>query len=513
MRTDRIIAVASAAVFALTPASDASAQQPLSAIDWLSDSLELPVPEVLPKEDEPNGSNLPEVSVSEIGARHVDAVGLLSPSRFGLTSDVWGRSSAADIAELIAGVGPGDRSPPSAVRLFGDLMLLRLDPPVDAASDDSLFVARLDTLLSLGRVGDAARLVSLAPAVEPDYFRRLFDAALLTGSEQAACRTIEETPDLSPTYMARVFCLARNGEWDVAALTLGTAQALDIVSPEDEALILYFLDPEFDSDVELPQPPRLPTPLQFRMYEAIGERIPTDTLPIAYAHADLTDIVGWQTRLRAAERLTAAGAMAPRELIRTYTERAPAASGGVWSRVDAMQRFLEAARERVDPAIEASLAPAWSEMTTAGMHATMAPWFAQQLGDIQLTGAARHAAFEIALYADAPSLARRMADTDGMERFLLALLDGTPDAAPPPDRLAQSVVRGLTENGVPDRYAALVEDARQGEALLAALSDLLDGAVGNPDRTADALILLRHLGLSDAARRIAVEIMLLEGAA
>ena len=66
------------------------------------------------------------------------------------------------------------------------------------------------------------------------------------------------------------------------------------------------------------------------------------TLPLAFAHAELRDTAGWKSQIESAERLARAGVIAPNVLLGLYTERLPAASGGVWDRAAAFQRFESA---------------------------------------------------------------------------------------------------------------------------------------------------------------------------
>ncbi|WP_289460539.1 hypothetical protein, partial [Klebsiella pneumoniae] len=78
------------------------------------------------------------------------------------------------------------------------------------------------------------------------------DVSLLTGDENQACTFLKSAASLSPTLTTRVFCLARQGDWTAAALTLRTAQALGKISPAEDSLLTRFLDPsQFDSD-EIP---------------------------------------------------------------------------------------------------------------------------------------------------------------------------------------------------------------------------------------------------------------------
>lgn len=494
------------------PALAAGDGEPLSAIDWLSNSVDLPPPApaspapdvVLPP---------PDVTVTELGAPVPDRAGLVDARELGVDPGIWGRSSARDLAAAIAALPDGSAAPPSLRRFLRDLMVLRLDPPIDAALDDSLYLARLDRLLAMGHLDAAGALIEAAGAPEPQRFRRAFDIALLTGTETEACRVIEATPEISPTYPVRIFCLARLGQWDVAALTLGNAEALGILTPEEDQLLLHFLDPDLFEGDALPPEPALPSPLVFRLYEAIGERIATDRLPVAFARADLHGTVGWKTRLRAAERLAANDALSHEALRRIYFEREPAASGGIWDRVEALQELNAALAKRDTEEIAQTLPGAWEAAREAGYHAGFAHWAAPRLASYELNGTAGHLAFEIALIAgDAQTAARFAADTRE-DRFLMGLARAEGGTPPGPGALDRAVLRGLAALGPGAAYEALIADGRKGEALLRAVSQLMDGAAGNPDATANSLALLRALGLGTLARQIAVELVLMEGQA
>ncbi len=104
-----------------------------------------------------------------------------------------------------------------------------------------------------------------------------------------------ESPGLAPTFPARIFCLARSGDWNAAALTLRTGQALGYITEAEEALLSRFLDPDlYEGEPPLPTPAPV-TPLAWRMFEAIGEPLSTATLPMAFAHAELRPQAGWKS--------------------------------------------------------------------------------------------------------------------------------------------------------------------------------------------------------------------------
>lgn len=516
MATDRVTSNwLSATVFASFLAGSAFAEEgaPLSAIDWLSDSIDLPPDEATLGPDETPAQLPTDVTVMSLDAKVPDSVGLRPASELGLDSGLWGRSSAADLARTLADLPDGAESPPTAMKFLRELLTAGFEPPVDAAIDDSFFLARIDRLLAMGHLKLAEALLIDAGPTEANRFRRVFDIALLTGTETEACGIVESTPDLSPTYPTRIFCLARLGQWDVAALTLGNAEALGILSDDEDDLLKFFLDPELFEGDPLPEPSRLPTPLLFRLYEAVGERISTDQLPVAFALADLEGTQGWKARLRAGERLVAAGVMSFEDMIAIFSERKPAASGGVWERVAAIQAVVPALDEGRAEKIGSTLSAAWIAAGQGGYTQPFAEWAIPHLMGVDLSGPARHLAFEMALLAGASETAKEFAGDSEEDRFLLALSTGQGGAPAGAGLLNQAVTRGLVTISAGPTYETLIEDDRRGEALFRALGHLKRGAGGNPQATQNALALLRKLGLSDMARQIAVELILMDGAA
>lgn len=502
-------------VFSVLFAAAPSAQdaRPLSAIEWLSDSISVPDVEPPVVVDVPLATLPSEITVLPLDAPTPDSVGLRSASELNLDPGLWGRSSAADLASALMELPDGTDAPPALRRFLTELLTSEFNPPIDAAIDDRFFLARVDRLLATGHLEKAGALLQLAGATEAQRFRRSFDIALLQGTETDACQIVETTPELLPTYPTRIFCLARLGQWDVAALTLRNAEALGILTPEEDALLLHFLDPELFEGEDIPAPPRVPSPLLFRLFEAVGERIPTDQLPVAFAFADLGSTVGWQARLRATERLIATEALTFDRAIAVFNERKPAASGGIWERVGAVQALLSALEKRDLDGLNSTLSTTWIAARRGGYEAALALWAIPLLDGYDLTGSARDTAFEMALFAGDMDQAQAFVGNTSEDRFLLALAEGKGSATPGANALNQAVVRGLAALSPGRTYEALIRDDRHGEALFRALEDLKRGAIGNPRATQQSLALLRQLGLEDLARQVAVELILIDGAA
>jgi len=488
------------------------AEAPLSAIDWLSQSVTTAASAPAPAREQPavSGGALPaDVAVTVLDGPSPDGVGLLSPEVTGLPRDLWGLGKTAEIAALIAAERVDTLPALQSLRLT--LLLAETAPPADSAKGGILLLARIDKLLDMGALDQADAMLDLSPARDTDLFRRAFDVALLTGAEDKGCVAMQAAPDLAPTFPARIFCLARSGDWSAAALTLRTAQALGYVTAEEDALLSRFLDPElYEGEGDLPPPSRV-TPLAWRMFEAIGEQLPTAGLPLAFAHAELRDTAGWKAQIEAAERLARAGAVSPNLLLGFYTERLPSASGGVWDRVDAFQRFDTALTAGDPGAVAQALPTVWTRMAEAELEVPFATLFAARLGRLPLTGDAARIAFEVALLSDGyETAAETRAPATPREAFLIGLARGTLAGVSAPDSLGRAIVPAFLRAEPTADLAALLEQNRLGEAVLTAIDRIGRGMQGDLRGVTEGLALLRHVGMEDTARRIALQLMLLE---
>ncbi|MEL6509116.1 MAG: hypothetical protein AAFQ32_04955 [Pseudomonadota bacterium] len=481
---------------------------PLSAIDWLSDSISTPVVQPLPTNEAPvtDSASVGTITVTPLDDPDAVAVGLLPQSVTGLPVDLWGNSDAMTLANLI--LANHKVETPAMQAMLETLLLAELNPPLSGDPDGLLLRARVDTLLDTGRVAQALALIERAGPDSPALVQRWLDAALLTGAETRVCAALTEDKAITLTLPSRIFCLARGGDWNAAALTLGTARALGQIGPETEALLSRFLDPELYEGEPAPTPDRI-TPLMFRIFEAIGEPLPTATLPRAFAVSDLERRNGWKAQLDAVERLARTGAVDPNQVIGLYTQRLPSASGGIWDRVDAIQVLQTALTARDPGAVGAALAPAWDAMQTSRTEAIFAQVFAKRLAALPLRGAEADIALKLAAMSDGyETLVPKLADPTA-DAALIALARGAP--IPTPRGSVQSALAAGFDGAAPS--ADLTRLARQnqtGEAILRAVTMFEAGTRGDPSQMTDALRLFRQVGLEDIARRAALQALVLE---
>lgn len=499
------------ALLALT--GPAAAQEPLSVIDWLSHRPEAET--ARPAEPPATGGAIPP----EISTRPLDAatplLGLVPSRLTGLPETLWQGSDPATLVRLLASAGDG-RLP--ALRTLLYTLLLTESRGPEGPGGEALLLTRLDRLRALGAVDAAlAMLEDAGPAATQERVARWFDLALLAGEEAGPCAAIVQAPHLSPGMAARTFCAARSGDPGAATLLFDGAVALDLIEkPMIEALDRY-LHPDLFEDAGPMAPPASPSPLLFRLFEASGEPLPSSGLPVAFAAAELRGLSGWRAQIEAAERLAATGALPANRLLGIYTEREPAASGGVWDRVSALQRLETALNSGSAEAVAKALRPAWDRMQSAGLAVPFAALFAEPLAERgPHAGPAAQLAFRIGLLSPAyETVARTPPEGADAEALWLAdLAQGKPGTPPAADPVMAAIAEAFTDApALPAPLAEAIRASRTGEAVLRAISRLDRGARGNPGEVMAGLAALRALGLEDVARRAALQLVLLPGTA
>lgn len=500
-------------LLALTLAGPVSAQgQPLSVIDWVKRNPDQPAmtSAVLPRRFEPPvtpGAIVPEISVQPLDQRARQILGLVPASITGLPETLWSGSTAKPLAMQIRDL-PMFRLPAAQALLYTVLLTEAEGPGDDTASEDLLTLARVDTLMRFGAHDPALSLLEQADVTrDKAHFAAYMDVTLLTGREDAACAILSAQPHLAPSLAHRSFCAARQGDWPTAALLFDTGRSLGSIPDAESAALERFLHIEaYDGAPPLPRPDVM-TPLLFRLHEAVGERLPTGTLPRAYAVADLRDLAGWKPQLEAAERLAVTGALPANRLLGLYTARAPAASGGVWDRVSAVQRFETALRTRSTDAIGKSLPLAWEEMQKVGLDLIFAELFADPLARYNLASQANDISLQMQLLS---SEYKRIDKSASLTPLLLDIAHGDMKNATTDDRRSAAIVAGFDINNARSDLTRMASNGRMGEAILRTLLLLDDGASGDPLALTQALATLRFFGLEDTARRAALQILLLE---
>ncbi|MBV2360827.1 hypothetical protein KUH32_13755 [Thalassococcus sp. CAU 1522] len=489
---------------------------PLSAIDWLGTDLlprqtARPLPAPVNPADEPpvaDSALAPQVDAQPLDAPNPAAAGLLPPAATGLPVTLWQGSDAARLSDLVQAT---DLAVPAMTGLMTMLLLAEADPPSGPGNGVPFLAARLDRLLDLGAVDQAGALLDRAGPRQAVLFDRWAQIGLLTGDGVPACQALAAEPRLSADTALRVYCTARDGDWTRAALILQTMGALGDMPPRTATLLALFLDPELADDIAAPPPPARPSPLEYRLYEALGEPLPTAALPRAFAVLDLAGNNGWKAQIEAAERLARAGTLPANRLLGLYTLRQPAASGGLWDRVAAFQAFEAALDSDAAGTRSRALEQLWPQMRSAGLLVPVAALFADRIAGLEFEGrAALMARYALLLSPEYEALGARDDDTDPRLRFLSDIARGAAPGVIPDLPHADPVAAAFSGAPMPETLQSQLTQGRLGEVILRAMALFASGAEGNTEDLTDALATLRRVGLEDAARRAALQLVILD---
>ena len=488
-------------------AASAAQEVPLSAIDWVN---QLPAAPAAPPPEPPVSSSglVPTIEIIALDDTSKRLSGVIPNNVTGLPETLWAGTDASDLSRSLTQLGTP--SLPAAQALTYSLLLTETLPPEGDAP--AFQRARIDALVTLGALDPAIALVeSIGPDTDLGLFKRYVDLSLIAGNPSRACTAIARSPRLAPDKASEIFCSARNGDWPTAALLFGTADVLGLMAEPKAEALARFLDPElFEGEPPLPVPPQ-PDAMMFTLLDSLGERPSVKRWPRIYAQVDLTERVGWKSQLEAAERLAQTGAIADNRLLGIYTERKAAASGGIWDRVNAVQEF-EAALEAGDVSqISKTLLPAWESAKAAQIEVRLAALFAERLAPFTLSGTAADAAFEMLLLSTAyESAAVTFPGRAKARPFLVAVAAGDlttlTNAGADIGRIENAIQLGFSGSALALQQERL--SGNLGQDILAALIRLEEGAAGDVAGLSGAIASLRALGLEDAARRAALQILL-----
>jgi len=502
----------SATCFAIIWGVACAAQEPLSAIRWLdeADTVALSAPDGSSSEP-PTADTiaLPDVTVAPLDAPRRDAVGLLPASTTGLPATLWQASPSATLIQRLESLP--DMPLPAVRSLYFTLLLAEANTPEGSGQDARFLTARIAALRRFGAVEPALALLERAGGAVPQLFDQWLALSLLNGTADRACAALRQDPSLSRDLPSRIFCLARAGDWGTAALIYHGATSVGALGEPDATLLALFLDPEMIEVNAIPPAPEEITPLQFRLFEAVGSALPTRTLPRAFAMADLRGTAGWKAEVEAAERLARTGAIAGTRLLGLYTARTPAASGGVWDRVAAMQALDTALTQEDADAVAEALPSVWSAAREMKLETVIADLFAGRLMEMTLPDRARALALDIALLSPLyETAAKTLPPVTHRQRFAVGLARGEPLAAAATRPTQMAIDDGFSGTGPAPEHQDLLHAGRLGEAILSAAAQIDADRGARRDDLSAALATLRAIGLEETARRASLQILLLE---
>jgi hypothetical protein len=483
--------------------------RPLNVIDWIDQqpSSQTPIP-LYSEPDVADSGSVPEVSVGALNTNTPRRIGLAPSSVTGLPDTLWSSSDGLLLTKQIKAIP--NLQLPALQSLYYTLLIAEASPPSIGAETFDLI--RVDELMTLGALDSAMTLMEqIGPTTSTAHFKRYFDMALLAGTDTTACTILVDKPQLSPSKSHEIYCKARIGKWEDAVLLLGTGKALGLVPVTMANALERFLDPDlFESEPALSMPTK-PDPLSFRLYQAIGTPIPARVWPLIYANADLADTAGWKAQVEAAERLARVGSMAENRLLGLYTLGEPAASGGVWDRIEAIQRFEVAINSGSSASVATTLPDAWEAMQRAQLAVQFANLFSSSLSQMILSGRTADIAFQVLSLSELYETAARLFPTRAIQNpVMAAIAKGNPPKSLKAIGVKRAILDGFRDAQPDQKILEIAASGALGSALLDTVNMMDSGGKGDLAQLTTGLATLRALGLEDVARRTALQILLLE---
>jgi hypothetical protein len=453
-----------------------------------------------------SGITIESIQKTPLPSFQPDAIGILTSKQTGIPQQFWGNSDPNVIARLIEPYF--DYTLPEITALWQRIALSEIDAPTKQGKSGKILSARIAHLLNAGALDQAEALLKQAGPTTSNLFHQTFEVGLLTGRAQTACSNMLRNPSLSPGLKARIFCLARENDWNAAALTLTAALTLNQISELDAELLSLFLDPEIFDEANPPPAPVPLTALDFIMREALAMPRSGQALPLAFLHQDLQRETGWRNQIIAMERLVRSQALPSQRLITLYQEGIPSASGGVWTRVAAVQKLLLAIEDGQSTKISKALQDAYRDLNAVGLSFVLSDIAANDLNGKSLSPKGERVRFHLqVLHPNAAELIKKVTPQSATDAFIKAILLGKiPQSA---NSEMQSAIRAAF-NGTTSSNS-LILDAKQGqmgEAILNSMTNLVKSHYRDPAAVETTIAALRIAGLEDEARRIAIQVML-----
>ena len=484
-------------------ASPLSAQAPLSAIDWLSkENSKYQRSTLEVKNVDVESTN--DIQVSTLNSNQYEAVGLLPIYVTGIPSTIWRNSSFDDLEYLFKIMPTFSYSP--LQELMYSLLLAEARPPSNEPARYAFLDVRLNKLLNYGAVDPAIALIERASPVPERMIPLLFDISLLSSNNFPICDPIFQNTRNKDLQAELIYCYARKGDWLTAHLILKTEEVLGDLTIHEVSLLDRYLEVDFDVDLNaLLPPPELITPLSYRLYEAIGEPIPAEYLPIQFSQSDLYGVNGWRAQVIAAERLASTGAIPGNQILGIYTNHSPGVSGGIWERVKVVNDLDKALENNEN--LEKSFQDAWKVFKRTDQLTVFAKLFALKVFEKNLSAKSKEIAAELLLLTNNFKITEGYWNSSDI-RF--GLTTGDFSRVKVSNETENIILKIFNEPSMPFLVEQKLNQGKLGEVILNALLQFEMGIEGNLKDLSESLSTLNLIGLETTARRAALTHLVLK---
>ena len=480
-----------------------ASQSPLSAIDWLSKEntkFQKSILDVKHLESE----NVNDIQVSTLSSNDYQSIGLLPIYVTGIPTTIWKNSNFDDLKYSFKKMPAFSYSP--IQELVYSLLLAEARPPLDEPVRYAFLEVRLNKLLKYGAVDPAIALIERASPVPERMIPLLFDISLLSSNNLPVCDPIFQNTKNKDLQAELIYCYARKGDWLTAHLILKTEEVLGDISTQEVSLLDRYLEVDFDVDLNaLLPPPELISPLEYRLYEAVGEPIPAEYLPIQYSQSDLSGENGWRAQIIAAERLSSTGAIPGNQILGIYTNNSPGVSGGIWERVKAVSDLDKALETEGN--VEKHFQAAWKIFKQTDQVTVFAKLFGLRVFERNLSPTSKKIAADLLLLTNNFKLTENYLSTNDI-RYGLVTNDFSKVIIS--NETEKIIFNVFTDPNIPFLVEQKLNQGKLGEVILNSLLQFETGIEGNFKDFSESLSTLNLIGLDNTARRAALSHLVLK---
>tara|TARA_B100000963_G_scaffold36935_1_gene27508 strand:- start:1095 stop:2615 length:1521 start_codon:yes stop_codon:yes gene_type:complete len=457
-----------------------------------------------------NQSTLPEIEVTKLDDVQRSSVGLLPATVTGFPTSLWKESQADDLVGLLRTLG--SPSSPAIQKLLFQMLLAEAEAPITTDGAEEFLSERISILIEAGAIDPAIALLERASPLPPQLVPKLFEASLLGSQYEPACKQVL---DLGANYYddaGRIYCYALEGDWLTASLIYNTSKALDSTKPSTLLLLGEFLEIEESSEKFILSNETNLSPLDFKLYEALGYPVYREDLGNAFIFGDLSGDNGWYVQLTAAEKLAETGVIDANRFLGIFTAYDPPSSDGIWERVRAIQRLDEALSfSNSMKEVEFALKNAWKLFKYSPNSSIFAEIFTPRLLDIELTPSSEIMAIKIGMLSSSfDVIVSNSLAVTALEPIVFAFTNQEAQFVKPATTLEETLLDAFYRPRVPSYARLQLADGKLGEVILNALIQLESGIAGDMQDLLESISTLRHVGLERVSQRTALWLILSE---
>ncbi len=292
----------------------------ISTSKWLNSKIEdKPVFTVLPEKPK-KFSPISKVEESSLGSVNLNSIGIISAENTSFPTSLWNRSDESLLAKKITEIP--ELKIASANKIFKRLLILDTEPPINTIGNKNMgsifLLSRVDRLIEMGAIDEAEVILDYIKNPNYDLLRRKIDIASITGRLQETCKKVRRHFDSSDILKFKIICLAREGDWNAAAILFSVGSTLKLFSSTEKKLLLNFLDPEINVKIGEEEMKANLSPTNFYLFLSRGVFFNTKDLSPKYAYTLSTEGNSLMERIQSSEKLVKSFSMNSNYLFSLY---------------------------------------------------------------------------------------------------------------------------------------------------------------------------------------------------